>query len=476
MPVDSTHRDYDALQPEWKTMRDASGGERPVKAEGTIYLPMLGGQDEDEYGAFKTRASFFGATGRTIDGLSGMIFRKPPTLDVPEGMEDFMEDVTLAGVNFQGFAEMAVDEVLKVGRGGILVDYPRVEAGDLTQAEADRMNLRPYFGYYKAEAIIDWRVGRVGNKTVLTQVRLLEDATEDGGDEFKTETVEQIRVLDLDDTGKYRQRVFRRENASDEKKSKWAQYGNDIYPKVNGQMFDSILFIFLGTRDTTPHCDKPPLIDLADKNFDHYRQDADYKHALHFIAAGMTRWVKGVHQKEIDDGNFDTVGPSALLASTSPDAEFGITEPTGNGLPAQRQALQDTEQQMAVLGARMLSPEKRQVEAAETAAIHRQGESSSLSSLAMSVSSALKKALEIARDWMSLKGDIMVALNTDYVATGMNAAELVAYTKVLQEGGISLTSFIEALQRGEALRPDLTVEDELKRLQDDQFNPLPNKA
>src|SRR3546814_11376322 len=67
----------------------------------------------------------------------GMIFRKPPLVEHPEAMGGFMEDVTLAGVSFQSFAEMSVDEVVTVGRAGVLVDFPRVETGGFTLARSE---------------------------------------------------------------------------------------------------------------------------------------------------------------------------------------------------------------------------------------------------------------------------------------------------------------------------------------------------
>lgn len=474
MAVDSTHKEYDALLPLWQTMRATSAGERAVKAAGTEYLPMLGGQSKDrdgqaQYEAFKQRASFYNATGRTIDGLSGMIFRKIPQVEVPASMEEWLDDVTLGGLDFQGFAECVVEDVLTVGRAGILVDFPRVEVGGLTQAEADRMNLRPFLSMYRAESILNWRTGMIGNRTMLTQVRLLEQYSEPV-DEFEDDEGEQIRVLDLAGEGDelyYRQRIFRKEG----RKKEWAQVGDDIVPTMGGRTLDYIPFVFTNPRDTAPNVDKPPLIDLADKNLDHYRMDADYHHSLHFLAAASTRWVKGVTQEEIDEGCFDEVGPTAYHASTSADAEFGISEPSGHGIPAQRQALQDAEQQMAFLGARMLSPDKRAAEAVETAAIHRQGEMSVLASLALAVSSALCKALEIARDWSGSTEAVTVRLNTDYMPNVMDPGLLTALTQALQAGGISQMAYIEALIQGEVIRDDITPEYEAERVAQDGFSP-----
>src|SRR5690606_1322707 len=112
MAVDTAHPDYDRMLSRWEMMRDVSADEEQVKSKGTKYLPKLGGQTDEEYKAYKQRASFFNATARTVDGLSGMVFRKPPIVNVPKSMEAFLGDITMEGVSFQEFAEQLVEENL----------------------------------------------------------------------------------------------------------------------------------------------------------------------------------------------------------------------------------------------------------------------------------------------------------------------------------------------------------------------------
>ena len=462
MKLDTTHAQYEKYAPLWQSLRDAIEGEYAVKAAGTAYLPKLGGQSYEEYAAYKLRASFYNATGRTVDGLSGMVFRKPMDVQAPDAMTVFLEDASLRGVDFQGFAESIVEEDLVVGRAGVLVDYPHVEAAAMSQAQAERLNLRPFLVQYNAESILDWRLTQLENKTVLSMVKLRECVYEPV-DEFNQEEIEQIRVLDLNEGG-YRQRIFRRDVNGD-----WQQFGTDIIPTMRGLPLSFIPFIFVGVRDTTPHIDKPPLIDLADKNLDHYRMDADYHHSLHFLAAGSTRWVKGVREDEINAGVFDRAGPTALMASTEAEAEFGICEPQGKGIPAQRQALKDAEDQMAALGARMLAPEKRQAETAETATIYRQGEMSVLASLAQAVSNALTQALEIARDWMGLSGEVSVSLNRDFSPQKMTHWDMSEYLKQLQSGVISYATFARIMIEGERWPDDIDPEAEQTQALNDEF-------
>src|SRR5512136_958161 len=83
MPVNSTHADYDAALPAWLRARDVLSGEDAVKAAGVRYLPRLDSQTEDEFAAYKQRASFFNATARTAEGYVGLIFRRPPFVKLP---------------------------------------------------------------------------------------------------------------------------------------------------------------------------------------------------------------------------------------------------------------------------------------------------------------------------------------------------------------------------------------------------------
>ena len=84
MPANSTHTEYDASAGEWSRARDVSAGEDAVKAAGEKYLPRLDCQTDDEFGAYRKRASFFNATARTAEGYVGLMFRRPPFVKVPE--------------------------------------------------------------------------------------------------------------------------------------------------------------------------------------------------------------------------------------------------------------------------------------------------------------------------------------------------------------------------------------------------------
>jgi hypothetical protein len=75
MATNTVHPDYNTKLPEWLRARDVLAGEDAVKAAGEKYLPRLELQSDEEYLTYRTRASFFGATARTLEGLLELVFR-----------------------------------------------------------------------------------------------------------------------------------------------------------------------------------------------------------------------------------------------------------------------------------------------------------------------------------------------------------------------------------------------------------------
>jgi hypothetical protein len=196
VPVNSTHADYDASALEWSRARDVLSGEDAVRAAADKYLPRLDSQTDDEFAAYRKRASFFNATARTADGYVGLIFRRPPFVKVPESddgvgraLAGFVNDGDMFGTTLAAYAKDVVWEVMSVGRAGSLVDWE------------ENVEQRAYVSLYSTEQIINWQVGRVNGRNVPTLVVLRETVAKPiagpGGDEFAPETVEQIRVLKL---------------------------------------------------------------------------------------------------------------------------------------------------------------------------------------------------------------------------------------------------------------------------------------
>ena len=118
MAVGGNHADYDATLAQWSRARDVLNGEDAVKAAGEKYLPRLDSQSEEEYSAYKARASFFGATAHTLEEYLDLVFRRAPAVAVGEreGLKLFVSDCDLWGLDLVRYARLIVREVLSVGQ------------------------------------------------------------------------------------------------------------------------------------------------------------------------------------------------------------------------------------------------------------------------------------------------------------------------------------------------------------------------
>jgi hypothetical protein len=484
MAVDSTHLDYDANAAAWLRARDVFAGEDAVRAAGIRYLPRLDSQTDSEYAAYKARASFFNATARTADGFTGLIFRRAPTVKLPEreagvagALRVFAEDVDLMGTSLYTFSKHVVSEVVTVGRAGTLVDW---------ESEGEQ---RAYVVRYAAEQILNWRVERVGGRNVVTMVVLSEEVSGargqvSGGDEFETETVEQIRVLKLVEGSElrveggprshergyeYQVEVWRQKTKNGAQRSarptktEWVKVETRI-PLRLGKPLPLIPFVFHGPRHSLPQVDKLPLADIIAVNLDHYRLDADYKHGLHFTAL-PTAWVSGF-DKDADL----RIGSSTAWVAETTGATAGFLEFTGQGLTTFERAMDRDERLMAILGSRMLEAPKRVGETADAIELRQSGESSVLMTLALSVSDSVSQVLRWIYWWNSTEESpetisedlVLLQLNTDFTARGLASDEITAVVSAWQAGAISQETMFDLFRRGEVLPPGRTDEEEAR--------------
>ena len=454
MPVDTVSTAYAAMADRWRTARDCVIGGNAVKAGGTRYLPPLAGHNPnsptDDYRAYLQRALFFNACARTIEALAGMIFRAEPVIECPEVAAPLIDDVDLAGHSLQEFAKAIVREVLTVGRVGVLVDH--------TSAPAE---LRPFMSLYAAETILDVVEEPIGGAPTIIQVRLRENyLAPDPDDEFATVDVNQIRVLDLPD-GNYRQRIFRSVGGSS-----W-EVVEEVVPTIDGAPLDRIPFWIITAEQTADACDiEPPLLmDLIETNLVHYRTDADYRNAIH-VAGVPTLFISGMaaSNEPLRVGTFE----AQYLEHA--DAKAYYVSYGADGATAIRQSMLDLLDLMAFLGARLLTPEKRAAETAETARIHRMGEISVLANVSSSCSAGLTAALRQLLDWALLGGseDAAIILNTRFLPAETTPQMIQAMLQSLLAGKIPGEEWWAFLKQNEVITTDKDWPDAQAEIEDEQ--------
>ncbi len=456
MPVDSPHKEYSEYCNIWERCRDAAAGEDAIKKGGEKYLPRPAGQNDAEYKAYLARAYWFNATQRTVDGLTGLVYRKEPKIEAPDSMADMLDDITMSGVTFRELSAQVVEDVIKIGRCGILVDFPRVNGRVETVYQAEQAGARPYMVMYDAEHITNWRYGRVGTSTTALTLVVLKECDYRDGDEFAPKEIEQRLVLDLAE-GRYRQRRFEKRVANQTAVPEWIMV-DEVYPIMGGSPLSYIPFYFHGVSRSDGKMEMPPIYDLVNVNVSHYHTLADLEHARHWSAL-PTPVFSGVSRKSLEENGGVALGGTSGIVLEPQGSTASYLEVQGD-FAALRMGAQDKENQMALLGARIIAPEKTIAETAQTAAIHRAGENSVLASIAVTNSRIFTEELQLVGEWGGIQGweEIEVELNTVFLAETMDPSQLIALVNAVQSGKMPMTDFFDALQKGGIVSSDRTFE------------------
>ena len=447
------HPDYTKFKSRWNLIRDALAGKEDIDEAGEVYMPRPSGYSDARYAAYQRRAVYFGATGRTLAGFKGAVFRKEAEVNLPSKISYLEDDADGEGNSLVQFSKTVCADVIAQGRFGVLVDYPVSE--NITNLEEERQaNLQAHFKGYTPESIVNWATMRKGSKTILSHV-LLEEPDYNESDVFERTANIKYRLLQLDDNGEYVQRVMREREHLDpktNKKVKTLETEENIFPTLpNGKHLDFIPFIFIGADTLTVSPDLPPLYDLAQLNIAHYNNSADWEQAV-FMIGQPTPYISGCDERFIEENRGQLVIGSGSAWLLPDGSQVGMLESKSdrNIIMA---AMQLKESEMIGLGARVVQDNSaRGSEATESIAIRRSGEASQLACIADNVSTAMVRLFTWAAMWMDESADsIQYKLNKDFFPQRLSHQDIGALVSSWQGGAIPHSVLLDNLRDGEIL-------------------------
>ncbi len=225
--VTEPRKEYTYYLKDVERNRAAVAGEREVKRGGIKFLTPLASMccaityradqtqiftqyatltDEGTaaYEKYKDLSSFYGATGRTVDGLVGLIFSKKAIKELPPLVQYLDENADSRGSTLRDLAKKACNEAFISPRSGLLVARPTTPQGS-SNADVEANNLIPKILHYRFEDIINWNYEVIDNVEKLALLVLRELKTKRTG--YKIEVEYQYRVLELID-GVYNQSLY----------------------------------------------------------------------------------------------------------------------------------------------------------------------------------------------------------------------------------------------------------------------------
>lgn len=413
-----------------------------------------------DYWAYLNKATFFNATGRTLQDLLTRVFRRPAVTNVPAQLN--LDEVYQDGRTFLRGLRDTTKEVLTANQYGILLDMPAVKQ---TTPQVQAIE-------YLAEQIISWSYGKdKSGKTVLTSVLLLEHVPDESAlNIFEGLLKDRCRMLALDPvTGEYFQYEASAEYFNTMKLLPAETDEKKVYPTIRGQRLKYIPFYFFGIDHGATVPSKPLLLDIAHLNIAHYQDSATLTMARHYVGSPIyvAKYANPTLDPSVnveeDDG---FVLSSSYIWEMGPEDSAEILEFQGTGLSSLENARIELEEHMRILGASIVtSPKNSPARSGSSEVQESESHEATLLDVVESVSRTWEVVLGVICQWRGLStSGIKVQLNKQFGSMVLGSRDLRAVDAAL---GRSLPpeALFFILMEGGWLPADMSQETYLKEVQ-----------
>lgn len=457
-----THPTYLFYRNKWERIRDAMGGTDAVKSQGVRYLPPTDGMRKEgfdpystlavsnssnegakRYLAYMQRARFPEWTQRSIERYMGILHRKPGNLSLPPRLEPMEQMASSQGESLDVVIKRINIEQLAMGRIGVLLNIPRGRLASPT----------PFFVTYCAESILDWHeeVGDDG-RCRLVYVALDESFYEFDQSSGRRTAADQVRILRINEAGNYETFLKRDDNIIED---------SIFEPVAAGRPLQELPFVMIGARDIAPDIDEPPVIEIVDLALTYYRLTADYYQALHLTGQDLLVTIG------VDPGD-KAIGAGAHLAIGSPDGDAKFIGIQSEGVPNQREALSDLQDQADQQATKLFETNQRQVESGTALRIRLAASTATLRTVALASKVGLIDLLRLAAEWVAANpDDVFYEPNLDFVEEVTPASDLLQLTSA-KAGGAPLS--LETIHRYSNERgiTAMSFEEEIEKIREER--------
>ena len=331
--VDARRPEVEQVMPKYTMIRDCLMGQENIKMRGELYLPRpndeISLEEDERYRNYVKRAVFLNATGHTQRAVTGKLFSKKPTIELPVVLEPLLKDVNGNGLPFDQLFEKVVAETFAFGRCGLYADFSVTDSSAMSIADTEKMS--PMINFVAAEDIINWQVDRSSKKTILVVIR--EDY--EHRERYAVRVRSQYRELKLEN-GVYQVKVYRPRQSSELLSATATDTRFEVVEEYtpmlpNKKPWDTIPFVIVGSTNNDWHIDEPPLYQVSVYDIALYRNSADIEE-MAFLTGQATLVVSGVTQEWADDNEGFRLGSGNVLSLPSPDSKATLLQAASDTL------------------------------------------------------------------------------------------------------------------------------------------------
>ncbi len=315
---------------------DLSDGWSSIVNKKSIYLPKEHNEDDKSYKARHTKALYEDSFNTTINGLTGLIFKKEIIYndDIPTQLKPMIENADMQGNHFDILIEKLFDGAIRKGISFALIDIPNVE-NIQNKADEIKNNIRPFITLIDPKNVTSWKTKNINGQIILSQVKIREYIQiEDDKNPYALKTVEQYRVLEV---GTYR--IIR--NTQENEK-----IIEDGYTYLN---YIPLVALNLNAKGFFESF--PPFFDLGKLNIAHYQIQSDLNYSNHIANVPILKML-GFDAEEVKN---ITISVNKAIISTNESAKLEWLSWDGAGAENSERMLNRIEKKMLDYGLSVIS-------------------------------------------------------------------------------------------------------------------------
>lgn len=452
------------------------------------YLPKFPAEHPDDYRDRLRTAVLFNSYARTVEGATGLVFKKRPVLspDVPlairgqqeergedgsikkEKVVGHWENLDLAGTSGDTFCREVFTSAWE-GHAFILVDMPPALGEGATLEDELKAGRRPYWVRYEAGQCVNARPVSIDGKQQIGQITFEEEIGEADG-EFGEKKVMRYRILTLVEIvnpadGKPIRRVLSRVQKKVKDlngEERFEDVGEPVFIKgPNKDYFDEIpVGVIYGRRKSKGFLEsEPPRLDLALLCIKYFQKESDRDQSEH--KCGNPIPIFKVNDPE--NWKVKKAGSGLGIAiGSKEDATY--LEPQGVALEETRKTLEDLRRQMAALGLSMLMAQSQADATATETVIDFAQESSELEIMAGGAAECYTKCLGWHARYLGERNGGLVTLGSHLKALRLTPQMVQTYVNMAASNDLSRLTLWEILQHADALPETFNSQTEKERL------------
>lgn len=429
---------------------DEAGRSRPVKEK---YLQQEPAEPRQAYQARLGRSTYAPIYRDSIRAYAGLLNRFQ-LVDVPPSLQDSEKNIDLQGESIQSFWNRCDERALRDGGVYIMVDMTPGE-GESNFFDEQNSNTRPYLMMIDRANVINWSIEYVNGRERVAHATIRQ---------FRQRAIEGSYGVELDAI----YHVLRPNLVETYRLEKRGRTWTQIKEREIVTSIPAVPMVWYGATD--PHFAQGdlPLNGLAELSIQHFQMRSDLQELLHKCAMPVpvrTGAKIGADGKPVPL----ILGPNTAVDLDAEGGKFEFAEPSGRSLERHQAEIQHLESLMDRSGLNFLYGAN--IKTATEASLR-------ASQIASQVASLIRNKVAsfhvVMRLWAAYSGELEsltnesgIAINDSLINRPLGASEIAQLVNLYTQGILSKRTVLDELQRGGILDPDLKIEEEISRTDED---------